>query len=71
MLANLGHDVSDTTVKNILKQNGIEPAPLRSKQTTWKDFFAVACANDGSLRLLQHGSLDCRWLGNVLCSVHD
>lgn len=39
MLANLGHDVSDTTVKNILKQQGIEPAPKRSKQTTWTEFL--------------------------------
>lgn len=39
MLANLGHDVSDTTVKNVLKQRGIEPAPKRTKQTTWKDFI--------------------------------
>jgi transposase InsO family protein len=39
MLANLGHEVSDTTVKNILKQQGIEPAPTRSKQTTWNDFI--------------------------------
>jgi putative transposase len=39
MLANLGHEVSDTTIKNILKQQGIDPAPTRSKQTTWNDFI--------------------------------
>jgi hypothetical protein len=39
MLANLGHDISDTTVKNILKQHGIEPSPVRVKQTTWADFL--------------------------------
>jgi putative transposase len=39
MLANLGHEVSDTTVRNVLKQHGIEPAPTRVKQTTWSDFL--------------------------------
>lgn len=39
MLANLGHEISDTTVKNILKQHGIEPAPVRTKRTTWAEFL--------------------------------
>jgi transposase len=38
-LANLGHEISDTTVGNILKQHGIEPAPARKRQTTWKTFI--------------------------------
>jgi len=38
-LANLGHRVSDTTVGNILKAHGIEPAPRRKHQTTWKTFI--------------------------------
>ena len=38
-LANLGHRISDTTVGNILKANGIEPAPDRKHQTTWKTFL--------------------------------
>jgi transposase InsO family protein len=38
-LANVGHHVSDTTVGNILKQHGIEPAPDRKRQTTWKTFI--------------------------------
>ena len=38
-LANLGHDISDTTVANILKEHGIEPAPERKRQTTWKTFI--------------------------------
>jgi transposase InsO family protein len=38
-LANLGHEVSDTTVANILKEHGIEPAPERKRQTTWKTFL--------------------------------
>ena len=38
-LANLGHKISDTTVGNILKANGIEPAPDRKRQTSWKTFL--------------------------------
>ena len=38
-LANLGHPVSDRTVGNILKAHGIEPAPDRKRQSTWKTFL--------------------------------
>jgi len=38
-LANLGHRISDTTVANILKAHGIEPAPDRRRQSTWKTFL--------------------------------
>ena len=38
-LANLGHDVSDQTVGNILGRYGIPPAPQREKTTTWKEFI--------------------------------
>jgi putative transposase len=39
-LANLGHEVARTTVANILKDHGIEPAPERNRKTTWKEFLA-------------------------------
>ena len=38
-LANLGHNVSDQTVGNILKAHGIEPAPIRKRQMTWSTFL--------------------------------
>jgi hypothetical protein len=38
-LFNLGHLVARGTVANILKKRGIDPAPQRSRQTTWKDFL--------------------------------
>ena len=38
-LANLGYEVSDQTVGNILKRQGIPTAPERKKTTTWKDFI--------------------------------
>ncbi|HYO82211.1 MAG TPA: helix-turn-helix domain-containing protein [Bryobacteraceae bacterium] len=39
-LANLGHEVSDQTVGNVLRRHGIAPAPKRSQTTAWKDFIA-------------------------------
>lgn len=38
-LANLGHHLSDTTVKNILHENGLEPAPRRSRTGSWSEFL--------------------------------
>jgi hypothetical protein len=38
-LANLGYEVSDQTVGNVLKRHGTAPAPKRSQSTTWKDFI--------------------------------
>ena len=38
-LANVGYQISDTTVGNVLKQHGIEPAPDRKRQTTWATFL--------------------------------
>ena len=38
-LSNLGHEIARTTIANILKRHGIEPAPERNRQTTWKEFL--------------------------------
>lgn len=38
-LSNLGHEISDQTVGNILKAHGIEPAPQRKRLSTWKTFL--------------------------------
>jgi hypothetical protein len=38
-LENLGHQVSDQTVGNILRRHNIAPAPQRSRPTTWKEFI--------------------------------
>ena len=36
---NLGHDISDQSVGNILKEHGIEPAPTRTRTTNWSTFI--------------------------------
>lgn len=38
-LANLGHEVSATSVANILKDHDIEPAPMRKKGGDWLAFL--------------------------------
>jgi hypothetical protein len=38
-LANLGHILAHNTIANILRRHGIEPAPERSRKTTWKEFL--------------------------------
>ncbi len=38
-LANVGHEISDATVGNTSKQNGIEPALQRKRQPSWKLFI--------------------------------
>src|SRR5262247_1923299 len=38
-LANLGYQISDQTVGNVLQRNGLPPAPERKRTTSWTDFI--------------------------------
>jgi putative transposase len=38
-LFNLGHELARSTIAEILKRHGIEPAPERSRKTTWTEFL--------------------------------
>jgi len=38
-LSELGYTISDQTVGNVLKRNGIVPAPERKRHTTWRQFI--------------------------------
>ncbi len=38
-LAKVGYKISDTTVENVLKQHGIEPAPARKRSGSWATFL--------------------------------
>ena len=38
-LANLGHEVARNTVKRILQEHGIDPAPERGRRTGWTTFL--------------------------------
>ena len=41
-LGNLGYELARTTIRSILKEHGIDPAPERSKRTTWKAFLRAS-----------------------------
>ena len=38
-LKNVGHEISRSTIANILKAAGLEPAPMRRREISWKDFI--------------------------------
>ncbi len=38
-LSNLGHKIARNTVKRILHDHGIDPAPERARRTPWKAFL--------------------------------
>lgn len=48
-LANLGHEISDSSVGNILRDHGIQPAPERKRQTSWKTFLKAHWETLGSI----------------------
>ena len=39
-LSNLGQKLARSTIADMLRRNGIEPAPERSRKTTWKEFLS-------------------------------
>jgi transposase InsO family protein len=61
-LWNLGHDLARNTIKRILIDAGLEPAPERSKRTSWKTFLkahwgAVAATDFFTVEVLTAGGL--------------
>jgi hypothetical protein len=43
-LANLGYEVCDQTVGNVLQRHGVPPAPERKRTTTWAEFIRAHLA---------------------------
>ncbi len=39
-MENLGHSIGRSTIKRILKRNGIPPAPKRSRESHWHEFIS-------------------------------
>jgi hypothetical protein len=56
-LANLGHQVGRSTIANILKENGLEPAPERDGHTRWSTFLKGKLGMSGSDGLPERRSL--------------
>ena len=56
-LYNLGHEIGRNTIKRILLENGLDPAPLRGKAMSWKTFLkahwgAIAATDFFSVEVL-------------------
>jgi putative transposase len=63
-LANLGHEVSDQTVGNVLRRHGIPPAPERKRRTTWAEFIRIHLAllagtDISAVEVLMRGLVTC------------
>ena len=63
-LYNPGHDIGRNTVKRVLLDNGIDPAPLRSKGMSWSTFLkahssAIAATDFFSVEVLTRAGLVC------------
>ena len=61
-LCNLGHEIGRNTIKRILLDNGIDPAPLRSKGMSWETFLkahwgAIAATDFFSVEVLTRAGL--------------
>ena len=68
-LANLGYEVSDETVGNVLKRHGIAPAPKRSQTTSWREFIQSHLAVLAGVDLLRSKcSPGVGWCPTTFCS---
>jgi transposase InsO family protein len=61
-IVHLGYKIGETTVKNILLDNGYDPEPDRTRKTTWKEFLkshwnVLAACDFVSVELLVKGKL--------------
>jgi transposase InsO family protein len=61
-LRNLGHEIGRNTIKRILLESGIDPAPLRKKSMSWATFLkahwgAIAATDFFSVEVLTRTSL--------------
>jgi hypothetical protein len=50
-LANLNHTVGPGTIAMVLRRNGIEPSPKRSRRTPWSTFAGITTRSGESWML--------------------
>ena len=60
-LANLGHEIGGNTVKRLLCDHGITPAPERSQRTPWQTFLQAHW--NGLGRVIYSRSKYSHWTG--------
>lgn len=62
-LANIGHTISDSSVRSILGANGIEPVPTRKRQTSRNTFLK---AHWNVLAAIDFTTIDVRTKGGLV-----
>jgi len=70
-LHNLGHEIARNTVKRILLDHGIEPAPERGRKTSWRTFLrahlgVIAAADFFTVEVLTWRGLVRHWVFFVM-----
>src|SRR5207247_4152592 len=68
-MANLGQEISDQSVGNILRRHGIAPAPKRKTKHNVERLHSVTHGCAGRHGRLSGGSAHVEGPGNVLCAV--
>jgi hypothetical protein len=68
-LKHLGHDVARNTIKAILKDHGIGPAPERRTKMPWKTFSRRSLGRAGGGRLFHRRSADRGRTGPLRCAL--
>jgi putative transposase len=66
-LYQLGHEISRSTVKRILLEHGLEPAPERSRTTSWESFLrrqlgAIVAVDFFTVEVLTLGGMVRHWV---------
>jgi len=68
-LANLGYEISDQTVGNVLRRHGLPPAPERKRTTPWAAFIRTHMALLAGTDFLHRRGADAAWAGDLLRAV--
>jgi hypothetical protein len=68
-MANLGYTLSDQTVGNILRRNGLPPAPERKRTKTWAEFIRTHLSVLVGTDFFTVEVLTLRGLVTLLCAV--
>jgi hypothetical protein len=69
-LANLGYEISDQTVGNVLQRNALPPAPERKRTTTWPAFIRTHLVLLAGTDFFTAEVLTLRGLVTYCCLIH-
>ena len=59
-ISNLGYTIARSTIADILRRHGIEPAPQRNRKTTWKEFLTQHWELIAAADFFHYRGVDCQ-----------